>query len=68
MEHKILKGYRLIWLADDHAVKKEFTPTKVDDESQFISSLEQCLISLKAWMDSNRLKMNNGKTKFILYK
>ena len=41
MEHKISKGYRLIWFCiDDHAVKKEFTPTKVYDESQCISSLE----------------------------
>ena len=52
--------------ADDHAIKKEFTPSKVDDASQCIYSLEQCLINIKAWMDSNRLKMNNGKTKFIL--
>ena len=41
--------------ADDHANKKEFTPTKVDDESQCIYSPEQCLIDIKAWMDSNRL-------------
>ena len=38
----------------------------MDDESQCIYSLEQCLINIKAWMDSNRLKMNNGKTEFIL--
>ena len=39
----------------------------MDDESQCISSLEQCLINIKAWMDSNRLRMNNGKTEFILF-
>ena len=38
----------------------------MDDESQCIDSIEQCLINIKAWMDSNRLKMNNGKTEFIL--
>ena len=53
-------------LADDHAIKKTFTPTKVDDESQCKYSLEQCLINIKAWMDVNRLRMNNGKTEFIL--
>ena len=57
----------LYGFADDHAVKKEFTPTKVDDESQCLSSLEQCLVNIKAWMDSNRLKMNNSQTKFILF-
>ena len=38
----------------------------MDDESQCIDSLEQCLINTKAWMDSNRLKINNDKTEFIL--
>ena len=56
----------LYGFADDHAVKKEFTPTKEDDESQCLSSLEQCLISIKAWMDNNRLRMNNAKTEFII--
>ena len=40
--------------------------TKVNDESQYISSLEQRLFNIKAWMDSNRLKMNYGKIEFIL--
>ena len=50
---------------DDHAVQKEFTPTKVDDESQCIFSLEQCLINIKTWMDSNRLRMRDGKMAYI---
>ena len=45
------KDIGLYGFADDHAIKKEFTPTKLDDESQCISSLEQCLINIKAWMD-----------------
>ena len=59
------KNIGLYGFAGDHAVIKEFTPTKVDDESQCISSLEQCLINIKAWMDTNRLRINNGKTAFI---
>ena len=61
------KDIGLHGFADDHAIKKEFIPTKVDDESQCISSLEQCLIKIKAWMDRNRLRLNNGKTEFILF-
>ena len=64
---KSQKDIDLYGFADDHALKKEFTPTKLDDESQCISSLEQYLINIKAWMDSNRLRMNNGKTEFILF-
>ena len=59
---KSQKDIGLYSFADDHAVKKEFTPIKADDESQCISSLQQCLINIKAWMDSNKLRMNNGKT------
>ena len=60
------KDIGLYGFADDHTIKKEFTCIKVDDESQRISSLEQSLISIKAWMDSNRLRMNNGKTEFTV--
>ena len=62
-----LKDIGLNGFAGNHAVKKEFTPTKVDDESQCTFSLEQCLINIKAWMDSNRLRMNNGKMEYILF-
>ena len=47
------KDISLYGFADDHAIRKEFTPTKVDDESQCVYSLEQCLINIKEWMDSN---------------
>ena len=56
------KDIGLYGCADNHTVKKEFKPIKLDDESQCICSLEECLISIKTWMDSNRLRMNNGKT------
>ena len=29
--------------------------------------LEKCATDLKVWMNENRLKMNNNKTKFILF-
>ena len=38
----------------------------MNDESQCVYSLGQCLTNVKAWIDSNRLKINNGKTEFIL--
>ena len=39
----------------------------MDDESQCIYSLVQYLININAWMDSNRLRINNGETEFILF-
>ena len=59
------KHIGLYGFADDHAVKKEFTPTKVDNDFQCISSLEQCLTNQKAWMDSNRFRMFKRVKQFI---
>ena len=32
-----------------------------------IKDLEQCATRIKSWMDGNRLKMNGGKTEFIIF-
>ena len=53
--------------ADDHSLKRSF---KVDDrkaEQTTISALQNCLMNVKTWMDENRLKMNDGKTEFIMF-
>ena len=39
----------------------------MDNGYQCIFSLEQCHINIKAWMESNRLRMNDGKTEYILF-
>ena len=51
--------------ADDHAIKKEFTPEKEENNTK--DELETCLVEIKKWMDQNRLKMNDAKTEFILF-
>ena len=56
----------IIGFADDHAMKKSFIPTLEDDEDPCIVSLQACLSRVKEWMDSMRLKMNEGKTEFII--
>ena len=33
-----------------------------------IKDLEQCATKIKSWMDGNRLKMNDGKTEFIMFR
>ena len=32
-----------------------------------MEEVEKCATDLKVWMNANRLKMNNNKTKFILF-
>ena len=56
----------IIGFADDHAMKKSFIPTLEDDEDVCIANLQACLSRVKEWMDSMRLKMNEGKTEFII--
>ena len=52
--------------ADDHAMKKSFTPTLEGDEELCIANIQACLFRVIKWMDSMRFKMNEGKTEFII--
>ena len=52
--------------ADDHVLKKSFRASSRVDEKESILSLEPTLVNVKTWMDQNRLKMNDGKTEFII--
>ena len=54
--------------ADNHAYKKGFPGNSRESEVKTIKDLEQCATRIKSWMDGNRLKMNDGKTKFIMFK
>ena len=54
--------------ADDHTYKKGFPGNLRESEIKTIKELEQCATRIKSWMDSNRLKMNDGKTKFIMFR
>ena len=54
--------------ADDHAYKKGFPGNLRESEVDTIKDLEQCATRIKSWMDGNRIKMNDGKTKFIMFR
>ena len=54
--------------ADDHAYNKGFPGNLRESEEDTIKDLEQCATRIKSWMDGNRLKMNNGKTEFIMFR
>ena len=55
-----LHGY-----ACNNALKIHFSQSK--SEVSAISTLEDCAVKMKQWMDSNRLIMNASKTEFILF-
>ena len=66
LQEVVLGDVGLNGFADDHSLKRSF---KVDDrkaEQTIISALQNCLMNVKTLMDENRLKMNDGKTEFIM--
>ena len=52
--------------ADDHSLKRSFKSNDRKAEQTIISALQNCLMNVKTWMDENKLKMNDGKTEFIM--
>ena len=53
--------------ADDHALKITLEASDRQAEAQAVSNLELNASNIKGWMDCNILKMNNGKTEFIMF-
>ena len=53
--------------ADDHAMKSTFKAPKRKAETLAVSNPELNASKTKGWMDSNILKMNDGKTEFIMF-
>ena len=51
--------------ADDHQLYTAFLPNLVS-LNQAVSCMESCLQDVKSWMISNKLKMNDSKTEFII--
>ena len=57
-----LHGY-----ADNHALKNTFSANSRHAERDSVSTLEAKAADVKIWMDQNCLKMNDSKTKFIMF-
>ena len=51
--------------ADDHQLYVAFSPN-LESQNQAVTCLESCLEDVKSWMISNKLKMNDSKTEFII--
>ena len=58
---------QLSGFADDHSVRKAFKASDRSAEESTIKELEQCMVTVKNWMDELRLKMNPSKTEFIYF-
>ena len=47
--------------------EKAFKAGNTEEESTTIMQLEDCLLSIRQWVDKTRLKMNPSKTEFIYF-
>ncbi len=52
--------------ADDHQLYLAFDPNSENSQSEALLCMERCLKDIKSWMISNKLKMNDAKTEFII--
>jgi hypothetical protein len=61
------KGINIIGYADDHSIYCSYKSGDQDQETSTMHTLESSLVSVKKWMDYNKLKMNNAKTEAIIF-
>ena len=52
--------------ADDHGLRMTCKP-EAESEISTVKDLQDCLSSVKDWMDENWLKMNSSKTEIIIF-
>ncbi len=52
--------------ADDHQLYLAFSPNSIESQQEAITQMENCLADVKSWMLSYKLKMNDGKTEFLI--
>ena len=53
--------------ADDHSIRNKFKGCNCHEEWNAVLEHESSVKSIKLWMNSMRLKMNDDKTEFILF-
>ncbi len=51
--------------ADDTKLYLSFPPSQ-DTADSAINDIEQCILDIRSWMKSNKLKLNDSKTEFII--
>ena len=52
--------------ADDSPLYVSFQPNENANESAAITAMQNCIDDVKKWMFANKLKLNDGKTEFLL--
>ena len=53
---KVIKDLTLSSFADDHKLRKAFSPHQTNDEHNTIATIEKTKLKVKSWMDAVCLK------------
>ena len=60
---EVIKVLTLSSFADDHSLRKAFSPHQTNDEHSTIATIEKAMLKVKSWMDAIHLKLNEPKLK-----
>ena len=52
--------------ADDSQLYVSFQPNEYANETAAITAMQNCIDDVRKWMLINKLKLNDGKTEFLL--
>ena len=62
-----IQGFMQILYADDTQIYMSFNPKYPGDEQAAITTIEACIVEIKAWMKVNKLKLNYDKTELVFF-
>jgi hypothetical protein len=52
--------------ADDHQLYLSFKPSNTTSQDSALKAMEECINDVRRWMLSNKLKINDSKTEFLV--
>ena len=67
LEDVVPADLQLSGFADDHSIRGTFKAGNKHQEKATKDKIESCMLNIKHWMDTVRLKMNPSKTEFIYF-
>ena len=67
LEDVIPKDLQISGFMDDHSVRTSFHANDRTAELATKETMESCMLNIKQWMDTARLKKNPSKTEFIYF-
>ena len=59
---EVIKDLTLSSFANDHSLRKAFSPHQTNDEHDTIATIEKTMLRVKSWMDVVHLKCNESAT------